>query len=325
MKQCLLIISIILTCFLSFADETTSYSPRDYSTIAPQADTVKHRIYVRDHLGSTRAVINEAGELLQTVNYYASGVPFTLTQGETATDRLHSGKQFIDHQGLGYYDNSARMLDILGGRFTTLDPMATDYGHLSPYSNCAGNPLKYTDPDGRILRDENGNIVYVTTGESTYLKHPSGAIGHVQIGHIFANDRTPIEVYKNIGDEVEWDTNCHGTTFADGKYWINPNQVKNILKGDNYSYIPITDAKKGDKIIYNDAFFADHSMTIIETNGTLEETIVYGQGGLDETDQAIEAINAWTNPQKHLIARQQSKDVVVTNEEIITLSKQQYE
>ena len=72
---------------------------------------------VRDHLGSTRAVIDEAGELLQMVNYYASGVPFTLTQGETATDRLHSGKQFIDHQGLGYYDNSARMLDVLGGEY----------------------------------------------------------------------------------------------------------------------------------------------------------------------------------------------------------------
>ena len=70
---------------------------------------------VRDHLGSTRAVIDEAGELLQTVNYYASGVPFTLTltQGES----LHSGKQFIDHQGLGYYDNSARMLDVLGGEY----------------------------------------------------------------------------------------------------------------------------------------------------------------------------------------------------------------
>ena len=113
---------------------------------------------VRDHLGSTRAVIDDAGALLQTVNYYASGVPFTLTQGETATDRLHSGKQFIDHQGLGYYDNSARMLDVLGSRFTTLDPMATDYGHLPPYTYCAANPLKYTDPDGRILRDENGNI-----------------------------------------------------------------------------------------------------------------------------------------------------------------------
>ena len=76
MKQCLLIISIILTCFLSFADETTSYSPRDYSTIATQADTVKHRIYVRDHLGSTRAVIDEAGELLQTVNSVITKFPY---------------------------------------------------------------------------------------------------------------------------------------------------------------------------------------------------------------------------------------------------------
>ena len=105
----------------------------------------------------------------------------------------------------------------------------------------------------------------------------------------------------------------------------NPDQVKNILKGDNYSYIPIADAHKGDKIIYNDDSFADHSMTIIETNGTLEETIVYGQGGLDVENQSIEAINAWTNPQKHLIVRQKSKDIIVTNEEIKTLSKQQYE
>ena len=161
MKQCLLVISILFTCFLSFADETTSYSPRDYSTIATQTDAVKHRIYVRDHLGSTRAVIDDAGALLQTVNYFASGVPFTLTQGETATDRLHSGKQFIDHQGLGYYDNSARMLDVLGGRFTTLDPMATDYGHLSPCSNCAANPMKYTDPDGRdIWRIDNTGKIH---------------------------------------------------------------------------------------------------------------------------------------------------------------------
>lgn len=35
MKQCILIISILLTCFLSLADETTSYSPRDYSPIPP--------------------------------------------------------------------------------------------------------------------------------------------------------------------------------------------------------------------------------------------------------------------------------------------------
>ena len=123
---------------------------------------------VCDHLGSTRAVIDETGELLQTVNYYASGVPFTLTQGEVATDRLHSGKQFIDHQGLGYYDNSARMLDVLGGRFTTLDPMATDYGHLSPYTYCAANPLKYTDSSGKYI-ETLWDVANVTIGIGSFV------------------------------------------------------------------------------------------------------------------------------------------------------------
>ena len=136
---------------------------------------------VRDHLGSTRAVIDEAGELLQTVNYYASGVPFTLTQGETATDRLHSGKQFIDHQGLGYYDNSARMYDVLGNRFTTLDPMATDYGHLSPYTYCAGNPLKYTDPTGMYLVDDKGKPIHYDNKTQTWSKNATPDV--IEIGN----------------------------------------------------------------------------------------------------------------------------------------------
>ena len=127
------------------------------------------------------AFANEAGELLQTVNYYASGVPFALTQGETATDRLHSGKQFIDHQGLGYYDNSARMYDVLGGRFTTLDPMATDYGHMSPYSNCAGNPLKYTDPTGMYLIDDHGKPILYNFQTQTWSKNATPDI--IEVGN----------------------------------------------------------------------------------------------------------------------------------------------
>ena len=151
---------------------------------------------VRDHLGSTRAVIDEAGELLQTVNYYASGVPFTLTQGETATDRLHSGKQFIDHQGLGYYDNSARMLDILGGRFTTLDPMATDYGHLSPYSNCAGNPLKYTDPTGMYLVDDKGKPIHYDNKTQTWSKNATPDV--IEIGNALMLTQTGTNALKKM-------------------------------------------------------------------------------------------------------------------------------
>ena len=171
---------------------------------------------VRDHLGSTRAVIDEAGELLQTVNYYASGVPFTLTQGETATDRLHSGKQFIDHQGLGYYDNSARMLDILGGLFTTIDPMATDYGHLSPYSNCAGNPLKYTDPTGMF-------VIFLPGTTESYINDFNSAIKYLQshgagdnVNHILTSEEM---YFVGYGDKNAFDYSKNII------YWMNDKAI----------------------------------------------------------------------------------------------------
>ena len=171
---------------------------------------------VRDHLGSTRAVIDEAGELLQTVNYYASGVPFTLTQGETATDRLHSGKQFIDHQGLGYYDNSARMLDILGGRFTTLDPMATDYGHLSPYTYCAANPLKYTDPTGMF-------VIFLPGTTESYINDFNSAIKYLQshgagdnVNHILTSEEM---YFVGYGDKNAFDYSKNII------YWMNDKAI----------------------------------------------------------------------------------------------------
>ena len=105
-----------------------------------------HHYYVRDHLGSTRAVIDDAGNLLQTVNYYPSGVPFTLTDDDPVTDRLHTGKPFIDMQGLGYYDNNARFLDILTGSFISVDPLAGKYPSLTPYNHCANHPLILKNP-----------------------------------------------------------------------------------------------------------------------------------------------------------------------------------
>lgn len=33
--------------------------------------------------------------------------------------------------------------------FTTIDPHAESYYHLSPYSYCGGNPVNAIDPDGR--------------------------------------------------------------------------------------------------------------------------------------------------------------------------------
>ena len=51
---------------------TTYYHHTDLNT---SNGAVTHQYYVRDYLGSTRAVIDEGGNVLQSTAYYPSGVP----------------------------------------------------------------------------------------------------------------------------------------------------------------------------------------------------------------------------------------------------------
>ena len=65
-----------------------------------------------------------------------------------ATDRLHIGNRWINHAGLGYYDNTARYYDALTVRFTAADRLEWKYYSLSPWAHCAGNPVNFIDPSG---------------------------------------------------------------------------------------------------------------------------------------------------------------------------------
>ncbi len=44
-----------------------------------------------------------------------------------ATDRLHIGNRWINHAGLGYYDNTARYFDVLTVRFIAADSHERKY------------------------------------------------------------------------------------------------------------------------------------------------------------------------------------------------------
>ena len=55
--------------------------------------------------------------------------------------------------GLNQYYSKARMQEFQIPHFTTRDPLCEKYYDLSPYGYCAGNPMKYVDPDGKDLWD----------------------------------------------------------------------------------------------------------------------------------------------------------------------------
>ena len=107
--------------------------------------------YVRDYLGSIRAIVNTDGDVEQTVDYLSTGIPIKGGKGEIIDDRLHTGKQYLSLNGSLLYDNVARYYSPVHGRFTTPDAFSDSYPHISHYAHCANNPLSIIDPTGNYF------------------------------------------------------------------------------------------------------------------------------------------------------------------------------
>ncbi len=259
--------------------------PTVTNTGNPGTDSISYHYYNKDHLGNNREVINESGTIEQVVHYYPFGTPFT--DGSSTNiglqPYLYGNKELDMMHGLNTYDFGARNYNPLLPMWDKVDPKAGDYPWLSPYNYCMNNPIKLKDIDGNIVRDMDGNIVYVTDGTVLEVRHPSNETAKMEIGYVFANDKTPILVMRNVGYAHDgWTTNCHGTTFLDGKFWLNNDQVLPLVRGDGYELVSLLDSKSKDKVLYiEEGNVIGHSMTIVETDNTITGTFVYGQGGLE--------------------------------------------
>ena len=111
-------------------------------------DAPVYMFFIKDHLGSVRAVVSETGEVLQTNEFYPYGDMFGTsgTAGSNGNRYRFTGKELGEETGL--YDFSARFLQTSLGRFSTIDPLAEKYPNVSPYAYCNGNPVNLVDPDG---------------------------------------------------------------------------------------------------------------------------------------------------------------------------------
>ena len=107
------------------------------------------RYFLTDHLGNVRTVTNAQKEILAEYDYLPYGTQHAnATQPQTSNDYRYNGKEIQDRFGFGFYDYHARQMDA-EGRFLSIDPKAKDYTGISPYLYCAGNPIRYIDPDGK--------------------------------------------------------------------------------------------------------------------------------------------------------------------------------
>ena len=133
--------------------------------------------FIRDHLGSIRAVTDAQGHILERNAYYPFGLqtnqnqafPTITTSLATlypnsisslpARRDLYNGKEIQTATGTDYLDYGFRQYDPTAVRWFNVDPMGDKYSSLTPYSSCAGNPISYIDFRGdSIIVNNIGNI-----------------------------------------------------------------------------------------------------------------------------------------------------------------------
>lgn len=133
----------------SNSDEEEKYQP---TMDSEEAENLVF-FYHPDHLGSTSYVTDADGNIAQHIEYIPYGEVFVEERNsQFSTNFLFNAKELDNETGLYYY--GARYLDPTGAMWLSVDPMWEKYAGMSPYNYCAGNPVKFVDPDGKDIDDE---------------------------------------------------------------------------------------------------------------------------------------------------------------------------
>ena len=125
--------------------------------------------YHPDHLGSSSYITNLDGEVVQHIEYVPFGEVFIEERNNIwNTPYLFNAKEFDEETGLYYY--GARYYDPHISLWITTDPIKNKYPNISSYCYTANNPVRFIDPDGRIIKLPKG-----TTSEQIFI-----VLGNIQ-------------------------------------------------------------------------------------------------------------------------------------------------
>jgi RHS repeat-associated protein len=112
--------------------------------------TYNPHYYITDHLGSTRVITDNSGNVVERDDYYPFGGQLPIsTYPQLSVNRFKfNGKELQTTGNTGFLDYGARMYDDVIGRWGVVDPMAERRIEWSPYAYCLNNPILRIDPNG---------------------------------------------------------------------------------------------------------------------------------------------------------------------------------
>ncbi len=112
-------------------------------------------VQLKDYQGNVRTVLNQNGTVVERNSYYPYGG--LIDANESTFQPYKYGSKELDREnGLDLYDSQARWYDPMLPGTTTQDSKAEKYYSISPYTWCSGNPMRFMDPDGKLIIFING-------------------------------------------------------------------------------------------------------------------------------------------------------------------------
>ncbi len=113
--------------------------------------------FIKDHLGSTRAIENNINSPVAYYDFYPFGKLMSGRHTTSSDDRYKfTGHELDSDAGIDLSYAGARYLDSEIGSWLSIDPMVDKYPGLSPYNYTMNNPLNGLDPTGNAVIFVNG-------------------------------------------------------------------------------------------------------------------------------------------------------------------------
>ncbi len=184
-----------------------------------------------DAIGSIEIVVDGDGNVEQHTGYYPYGEPWREAAGQP---RLFGAKERRRFASLGDYDFHARFLTSATALWQASDPHAGDYMWLSPWTFCAANPIRYRDPSGKRIIDEDGILdkyrLYIESILNTYKESDTRLYNLVKV--FFKNQLKTLDVLE--ASDVIYNYKVGTTGFLSYDESTDC-VVVNVVDGDNGS------------------------------------------------------------------------------------------
>ena len=176
----------------------------------------------------------------------------------------------------GLYDSDTKLIrfgsrdyDPETGRWTSKDSIGFAGEDTNLFGYVQNDPLNWIDPWGLLRLDSFIGEKWAFS-RAYRLGKPERSIQ--RDGTLTADDvkKTKIPVRRNE-EQIQnpgFTTNCHGQTFADGKFWIPNSSVETILAADGYTQVDTP--KEGDVAVYRDTNGKPiHSGKVVNNSGAI--------------------------------------------------------